>query len=61
MSKDNDVLYQCELNPDVQVMVVFPESERYETVQPYFEEYGHAFTMIKEKMVVIDGHVVNEP
>ena len=61
MSKDNDVLYQCDLNPDVQVMVVFPESDRYEAVQPYFKEYGHAFTMIEQKTVVIDGKVVNEP
>jgi hypothetical protein len=47
--------YQSEFQPEVQVIVVFKESDQYPQLKPYFDTYGYGFFVPGKDMMLIDG------
>lgn len=48
------------LQSDLSAIIVYPSNKNYANIKPQFEESGHAFLLYDQKLVVIDGEVVNE-
>jgi phosphopantetheine adenylyltransferase len=55
---ENDILsYPSTFKPDTNITVIFKENPNYETLDPYFEEYGYGFYYPKDKTIFLDGEV----
>lgn len=61
MIEDDDVqVFPSQLDSSLTVVIVYPESTKYEQVLPQFQKSGHAFILHQAKMMVVDGAAVNE-
>ena len=47
--------YNSEFLPQVQLAVVLSDNPQYESLKPYFEEYGYGFLVPGKNLVIIDG------
>ena len=54
------LVYRSKLDPKMTVVVVWPESDKYEVFQQFFKNTGHAFVLQEKRIVAIDGAVVDE-
>ena len=52
--------YNSHLDPTFEVLIVYPESSLYSTVNEHFKIAGHAFLVHDKKMIIIDGATVEE-
>ena len=57
---ENELVFTSNINPNLTVTVIFPESDKYSMLSPQFEKSGHAFLLHDQNMLVVDGAVVNE-
>lgn len=57
---DSELVYQSEVFPQITVVVIYPESERYELLSQQFEKSGHAFLLRDHDMMVVDGAAVGQ-
>lgn len=53
-------LYPSQFDPQINVMVIFPENEKYEDLQPFFDEYGFGFIAPEESLVIINGGILGD-
>ena len=60
MVDDSELVYQSEVFPQITVVVIYPESERYELLSQQFEKSGHAFLLRDHDMMVVDGAAVGQ-
>ena len=54
-------LFHSPLDNSLQVVIVYPESEKYEMVLKQFHESGHAVLLHEANLMVVDGAAVLEP
>lgn len=55
---ESDILsFPSTFKPGVNITVIFKENKDYETLKPYFEEYGYGFYYPKDKTIFLDGEV----
>lgn len=47
--------YNSEFLPQVQLAIILSDNPQYETLKPYFEEYGYGFLVPGKNLVIIDG------
>lgn len=53
---ENDVIsYPSSFKPGVNITIIFKENINYETLKPYFDEYGYGFYYPQDKTIFIDG------
>tara|TARA_Y100000389_G_C17331716_1_gene448457 strand:+ start:123 stop:560 length:438 start_codon:yes stop_codon:yes gene_type:complete len=57
MINDEIIIYPSNFLPDINVNVVFKESEMYEGLIPLFETYGFGFLAPELNMIILDGEV----
>ena len=61
MIEDDDIqIFSSQLDPELTVMIVYPGSTRYSTIEPQFRKSGHGFILHEAKAIMIDGSVVEE-
>ena len=53
-------IFHSPLDNTLQVVVIYPESEKYEMVVQQFQESGHAFLLHDANLMVVDGAAVEE-
>ena len=53
------VVFPSDLDPSMNVVVIYPEDDRYEEVAPIFNQKGHAF-LANESIMVVDGAALGE-
>jgi len=58
---DDTLIFESHLSNDLQVMIVYPSTERYKVFEQQFKVSGHAFLLHELNTIVIDGAVVEEP
>ena len=58
---DSELIYQSKIHPKLTVMVIYPESEKYEILSQQFAKSGHAFLLHDYNAMMVDGATVNEP
>jgi hypothetical protein len=56
-TENNLLSYPSIFKPDTNITVIFKENPNYETLDPYFEEYGYGFYYPKDKTIFLDGEV----
>lgn len=56
---DQPVVFKSDLDPTMNVVVVYPENERYGEVLPVFDQKGHAF-LANDNIMVVDGGALGE-
>jgi Zn-dependent peptidase ImmA (M78 family) len=56
-TENNLLSYPSTFKPDTNITVIFKENPNYETLDPYFEEYGYGFYYPKDKTIFLDGEV----
>jgi Zn-dependent peptidase ImmA (M78 family) len=55
---ESDILsFPSTFKSGVNITVIFKENKNYETLKPYFEEYGYGFYYPKDKTIFLDGEV----
>lgn len=52
-------VFRSDLDPSVNVVVVYPEDSRYSQVAPIFDQKGHAF-LLNDEIMVVDGAALGE-
>jgi hypothetical protein len=53
---ESDVIsYPSSFKPGVNITIIFKENINYETLKPYFDEYGYGFYYPQDKTIFIDG------
>jgi len=57
---DSEQVYQSEILPELTVVIIYPESERYALLSKQFEKSGHAFLLHDHNMMVVDGGAVGQ-
>jgi hypothetical protein len=55
-----NIKYQSEFLPEVEIYVVFSEYPKYEDLSPLFNEYGYGFLVPDKNIVLIDGEQLLE-
>ena len=60
IEEDNIQIFPSQLDSDLVVMIVYPESSKYDEISHQFQKSGHAFILHEAKTIAIDGAVVNE-
>ena len=61
MSQDkNELVFPSPLDSMLNVVIVYPESDKYDMLVPQFERAGHAFLMHDLDLMVVDGAAVGE-
>ena len=53
-------IFPSPLDNTLQVVIIYPESEKYETVVQQFQKSGHAFLLHDANLMVVDGAAVEE-
>lgn len=51
------VILESQFNPNIKVMVVFPDNEKYWELKPLFDDLGFGFVVPEENLVIIDGGI----
>ena len=54
------IVFTNDLDPSMNVIIVYPEDPRYDQVAPVFDQKGHAF-LAREDIMVVDGAALSEP
>ena len=60
-NKETEVIYESELNPEFDVVILFPESTKYVYASEIFSDRGDAFILQEQKSIVVNGDIVDEP
>jgi hypothetical protein len=56
-----EIAFHAMFDPSIKVIIVFPESPSYQSLEKLFADKTHAFLMQDKKLLVIDGKAVSEP
>jgi len=56
------LLFQSEYIPEIKILVVTDDSDDYDDLKPYFDQYGYGFLIPEKKLIVLDGeYLVKNP
>ena len=61
MMAENELVFPSPLDPMLNVIIVYPDSDKYDQLISHFDRAGHAFLMHDANLMVIDGAAVDEP
>jgi hypothetical protein len=56
-TEEDAISYPSTFKPGTNITVIFKENPNYETLKPYFEEYGYGFYYPEDKTIFLDGEV----
>ena len=55
-----NIKYQSEFLPEIEIYVVFSEYPKYQDLIPLFDEYGYGFLVPDKNIILIDGEQLLE-
>jgi Zn-dependent peptidase ImmA (M78 family) len=56
-TEEDAISYPSTFKSGTNITVIFKENSNYETLKPYFEEYGYGFYYPEDKTIFLDGEV----
>jgi len=56
-TEEDAISYPSTFKPGTNITVIFKENPNYETLKPYFKEYGYGFYYPEDKTIFLDGEV----
>jgi len=63
LPQDNNeaIIFDSHLDPDIQVIIAYPNFANYAMLKPQFLKSGSAFLLHDLRIIMVDGKVVDEP
>ena len=55
MKSTHPLTFRSEFLPEIEIVILLSDNPQYETIKPFFDEYGYGFLVPNKNLIIIDG------